>query len=355
MAFSKSMEIGELFLEGLSSSLDHLVPRGSVVLIAVSGGPDSLALLEGWMRLAPARGDVLHVAHFDHALREDSNADAKFVAAVAENLSVPFHHERAMCSLRQEAKGSLEAAARDARYQFLAKQAHAVGASVVATGHTADDQVETVLFSILRGTGLHGLAGMPQRRSLDGGMELVRPLLGLRRREILSFLEKIGRNYLTDPTNQSVEHARNRVRWELLPMLREAWNPRVDESLLRLSELADRTSRLLTSLADQLLTRATVDSGDAFLLLDASVLRREDPLLVAEMYRRVFEKYSLPRARLGHDELRRLAGLHEEDSPRAWDLADGVRAEKRLGKKDGIRVTWRPLSEGLVGDACRDE
>lgn len=332
------------FLNGLSGSLDRLVPRNGNILIAVSGGPDSLGLLEGWRRLAESRGDVLSVAHFDHALRDDSERDARFVEAIAKELSIPCHVERADRSLRLDAKGSLEAAARDARYLFLARRALAIGASFVATGHTADDQVETVLFSILRGTGIHGLAGMPASRTLAEGVRLVRPLLETRRQRVHSFLEGVGREALTDPTNQSSAHARNRLRRDLLPMLREAWNPRVDDALLRLSALAGQSARLLASLADRLLAEATLESAESHLLLDASRLASEDPLLVAEMYRRAFEKYSLPRGRLGREEIQRLVSLREGECARAWDLADGVRAERIDGVRNCIiRLSWRPL------------
>ena len=174
-----------MFLDALATGIDKLVPPRGRVVLAVSGGPDSLALLLGWSKLAGVRGDKIHVAHFDHRLRADSALDVRFARAISDELGLEFHTQAATQSLANQRGSSIEEAARDARYEFLTRVARSAGASHVATAHSADDQVETVLHAILRGTGIHGLAGIPCHRPLGEGIELVRPMLQITRRQVL--------------------------------------------------------------------------------------------------------------------------------------------------------------------------
>ncbi|HEX7021661.1 MAG TPA: tRNA lysidine(34) synthetase TilS, partial [Trueperaceae bacterium] len=180
--------------ERVLHTVAELAPKAKTFLVAVSGGSDSVALL----RLLKGSAYRLEVAHFDHALREGSAADAEFVAELAASLSLPFHQERAdVARIAADRGWNLEDGARRLRYAFLARTAKRVGADAILTGHTLDDQAETVLMQLLRGAAF--LSGMPARRS-----SLIRPLLNIPHAELRAYLEELGQPYLRDPTNQDL-------------------------------------------------------------------------------------------------------------------------------------------------------
>ena len=212
-------------------------PAGMVV--AVSGGADSVALLRG---LADVFAGRLVVAHFDHGLRgSESEADAAFVRELAAQLRLTCVVERWH---RQPAnEKNLEAAARSARYTWLAKVARNEKLRVVATGHTASDQAETVLFHLLRGTGLTGLRGIARRRKLDGNLELIRPLLDAGRSDVERYLKALDQRWRDDSSNVNRRFARNRIRHDLLPLLARDFNPRVAQALARLGREAQSWRR----------------------------------------------------------------------------------------------------------------
>ena len=224
----------------------NMVSRGDRVLAAVSGGPDSVALLHLLSGLRGELGLHLEVAHLQHGIRgEDAKQDALFVARLAERLAFPFHvRDVDLPRMRLErGGGNLEAMGREERYRFFAALAAQRGIHRVATGHTRDDRVETLLMRLLRGSGRGGLSGMAPVRPLSSsrgrGHEeplLVRPLIEASRREILDYLQGEGLEYRTDPTNMDLASLRNWVRLHLLPQLRERMDPHVDE---RLSQSAD--------------------------------------------------------------------------------------------------------------------
>jgi len=332
----------EAFLAELGCQIGELVGTGARVILAVSGGPDSLALLFGWAQLREQRNDDLHVAHFDHGWRAESHEDAQRVAKWADELGLPFHTESASSTCPKSQPSPSEAVARDARYDFLSRTAQTVGAPFVATGHTSDDQVETVLHAILRGTGIHGLAGMPRRRDLRSGVSLVRPMLGISRRQVAAFLETKELSPCDDPSNGDRRFTRNRIRAELIPLLRRDYNPRVDEAILRLAQLADRSSELIDTFAERLLEEATQSATGDEVVLEAGPLESASPSLVTEALRLLFRRMNWPRARIGFEELARIAALVHDESPGAWDLADGIRAERVAKPAPAIRLTRRP-------------
>ena len=233
---------------------------GERVLAAVSGGPDSTALLLILSRLAPSLDLSLTAAHFDHGLRGPSAArrERSYVEAICHRLGVPLRVGAG--DTRAQARAyrlSREEAARELRYAFLAEAAAAAGCTVVTTGHTADDQVETVLLHIVRGSGLAGLAGMAARGPwpLAGreGLDVGRPLLCLRRQETAHYCRGEGLEPVVDPSNVSPAFLRNRVRLELLPLLRQ-YNPRIDSALLRLAEAARADLAVLEGMAADVLS-----------------------------------------------------------------------------------------------------
>jgi tRNA(Ile)-lysidine synthase len=215
----------------------NLLPRGARVIAAVSGGPDSVCLLYTLLDLSPQLGfRVAGVAHFNHQLRgADSDADETFTAALARELGLPFHR----ASARPPERGNLEQAARRMRREFFAGLLQSVPADRVALGHTRDDQAETVLFRLLRGAGLAGLAGILPVTT--GG--LVRPLLDVTREEVRAFLRARSIPFREDATNLDPRFSRNRIRHSLLPQLARGWNPRIVEILAHLADLAYEEER----------------------------------------------------------------------------------------------------------------
>jgi tRNA(Ile)-lysidine synthase len=235
---------------------DRAVLRpGERVLAAVSGGPDSTALLLILSRLASGLDLALTAAHFDHGLRGQLAArrERSYVDALCRRVRVPLRVGAGDARAQARAWGlSREEAARELRYAFLAEAAVAAGCTVVTTGHTADDQAETVLLHIIRGSGLAGLAGMAARGPwpLTGreGLDVGRPLLCLRRQEAAHYCQAEGLKPVLDPSNVSPAFLRNRIRLELLPLLRQ-YNRRIDSALLRLAEAARADLAVLEGMA----------------------------------------------------------------------------------------------------------
>jgi tRNA(Ile)-lysidine synthase len=291
------------------------------VLVAVSGGPDSVALLRGMAELKAHAGGTgrLIAGHFDHRLRPESVNDARFVVDLAQQLSLPFELGQSDVGRLAALQGDgVEAAAREARYTFLQRAAEQHGARYVATAHSADDQVETVLFNILRGTGLSGLAGMERARPLGPAVSLIRPLLAVRRAEVLAYLDEIRQPCRTDPTNASADFARNRLRNELLPLLRENFNPDVDGALNRLSRLAGDAQRLIEKLAEELLDRCTSPGvvTPGLVQLNVKMLCGVDRHLIREMFIALWRRMNWPLQNMGFaewDELAEMAPAPKSD------------------------------------------
>lgn len=210
-------------------AMGHGLPSPGRVLVGISGGADSVALACMLHALDDGQGWRLTVGHVDHGLRPDSAEDARFVAALADELGLPFLKRQ----VEVMAKGrSLEEAARDERRAALLDMARQAGAQVIALAHHADDQAETLLARLLQGTGSSGLAGMR-----PWSPPFWRPLLGLRRDDLRAWLKVQGRTWREDPSNQDTGPLRNRVRHELLPLAQERINPRAVEALSRLAKV----------------------------------------------------------------------------------------------------------------------
>jgi tRNA(Ile)-lysidine synthase len=209
-----------------------LIDAGDRVLIAVSGGPDSTALLHGLLILAGRLGISVRGVCVDHALRTESADEARAVEEHCRGLGIQCEVVRVDVARARGSHVSLQDAARTVRLMALQEAAVRLGCNKIALGHTADDQAETVLFRILRGTGIAGLGGIPYRRDL-----FVRPLLDVRRAELLGFLGKRRITFFQDPSNANRRYARSRIRHDILPML-ERENPRVIEALRALSRQA---------------------------------------------------------------------------------------------------------------------
>jgi tRNA(Ile)-lysidine synthase len=254
-----SMTATPVFLAKLAEAWPSEQWRDVTVLVAVSGGADSVALLRGLSQLRVTGEGRLVVAHFNHKLRgAESDVDQEFVESLAREVGLEYALGAAAESLHASHGGQgLEGAAREARYEFLAQVADQYGARYVATAHTADDHVETVLFNLIRGTGLAGLAGIPRVRQLTEGATLIRPLLCVSRDEVLEYLNLLGKTWREDETNKTLDFTRNRIRHELLPLLERDFNPHVREALCRLSAIAGDADEFMLRFVGQLMDQVT--------------------------------------------------------------------------------------------------
>jgi tRNA(Ile)-lysidine synthase len=258
----------------------RMLAPGETVVAAASGGPDSTALVHVLASLAGPLGLILHVAHFDHGLRDDAAEDSALVAAQSARANLPYHEGRGDArGYAVEAGCSVEDAARRLRYAFLVSVARSVGAQAIATGHTLDDQAETVLMRLLRGSGLRGLGGIPPVRWHEG-IRIVRPLLDTPRAEVMRYLARHGLSWREDPTNRDPAFLRNRIRADLIPVL-EGYNPHVREALARAALLLREDAEALESLAGPRIAGLLFRDGDAvrmpleaFLELPVAVQRR---------------------------------------------------------------------------------
>ncbi len=220
----------------------HLVSSQSRLLVAVSGGPDSVCLLHILVKLKEELGIRLHVAHLNHQLRgAESEADARYVSNLARRLGIPATIDQRDVKAHQKDKHlSLEEAAREVRYTFLAQVAEAIGASQTAAGHTMDDHIETILMHLVRGTGTRGLRGLQPRaewQSSGTSLTIIRPLLPVSREETAGYCHHHQLRPKIDASNLSLSPLRNRIRHQLLPLLK-SYNPQVTEALLRTAEIA---------------------------------------------------------------------------------------------------------------------
>jgi tRNA(Ile)-lysidine synthase len=261
---------------------ERLASRGEKLLVAVSGGPDSVCLLYILRELRKELDLDLHIAHLDHRLRgQDSTADAAYVAGLARRLGIPATIEsRDVKAYRKEKRLSLEEAAREVRYSFLAQVAKAIGTSRVAVGHTADDHIETVLMHLLRGSGTRGLRGLlPVSRwtSTAGSLTIVRPLLVLGRKETAAYCRRLRLRPRTDISNQSPDLLRNRVRRYLLPALRK-YNPQVAEALRRAARIAADDFAFIDGEVSQYWNKIVKEQKDA-VIIDKKGLKALPPAL----------------------------------------------------------------------------
>ena len=274
-----------------------MLEGGETLVIGVSGGADSVALLHVLLRLAPDLALRLHVLHVDHGLREDSARDGEFVRALGIRLGVPVDIVRA-----RVAAGSIEAAARAARHGALEAAAVRVGAARIALGHTADDQAETLIMRLLEGTGVRGLAGIPPVRG-----RLIRPLIESRHQDAVTTLTAAGLPWIEDPSNRDVRFFRNRVRHALMPRLVEASGGDVVGNLGRLARRAREAIDALDHVAAAELERLAHAEHGA-LVLSRSALGALPRPVAAEVLRAAAARLGsrAPLRAWGHRGLRRV-------------------------------------------------
>lgn len=301
------------------------------LVVAVSGGPDSVALLRLLLAVRPSCRRLV-VAHLNHHLRgAESDADESFVTELCRNLACPQVVCRSarldVAAAARAAGENLEATARRLRYRWLAEVARSEGLRWVATGHTASDQAETVLHRLLRGTGLRGLRGIASRRELEPGVHVVRPLLTIGRRQLLECLEALQQPYRHDSSNQDRRHLRNRIRLELLPLLAREYNPGIEEVLARLAEQAEDVTRQAEQEARELLQAAERPRAGAMVVLDRDRLAQAPRPRVREMFHLLWQREGWSLDGMSFEAWQRLADL-VGGNRRAIDLPGPVHARQ---------------------------
>lgn len=322
------------FVEQLRRSVDRLIPAGEKVLLACSGGGDSVALVLGWRQFAGERGDDLTIAHFNHKLRPDSDSDSRFVEEFAESLHLPFVAGTSQ-GTGVDPKGSkrhrtVEEAARIARYRFLAQAAEERQIRFVVTAHTQDDQVETILHAIIRGTGFRGLAGMRSSRRLDctigddliaQELKLVRPMLDIDKATAFKFLNERRQSFCSDDSNANPAFTRNRIRHVLLPLIRREFNPAVNAAISRLGKQAIAMDDLLAKQARRLLRKSQRQCEDHHSIkFDLQALRDSSRLVLGRLFLLALDAKDWPRGEWTARHVERLTAMALTHQPSRMDL-----------------------------------
>ncbi|HVP11030.1 MAG TPA: tRNA lysidine(34) synthetase TilS [Phycisphaerae bacterium] len=324
------------FHNHLFAAAAELMPPGSGVVVAVSGGADSTALLHGLNAVNQQHNRQwrLHVAHLNHGLRADADADARFVVETARDLGLPSSINKVdAAAIARQRNLTVEEAGRRLRYEFFEEVASAVGAKTVALGHHADDQAETVLHRIARGTGIHGLAGMQTRRPIRAGSEIdvVRPLLGMRRADLRAYLSERHIAFCHDVTNDDAGAAtRNQIRHRLMPILRELVNPEIESALIRLAEHAGRTSEAIRTFAEEALNRLQIRRQEQSITLSAEALAALPRAVQTEVIMLVLLRLGAPLQAIDFERIDATADiLGKQSRHRRVELPGGVIAEHR--------------------------
>lgn len=282
-------------------------------LVAVSGGPDSVALLRGMLSIAQLNGNHkptnLIVAHVDHGLRgSESNGDANFVKTLAARFGLEFvmansipmspAHSVPDLELVEPVASHSEEQLRNFRYDNLLATATELGARYIVTGHNLNDQIETILFRIFRGTGIAGLGGIPPFRLGNDSVTITRPMLQVQRSEIEAYLSEIGQDFRVDSSNSNSHYQRNYLRNELIPLIESRFGTGIQQSLLRLGSQALEASQFIESQSESL-EQSIVSTSPTSVELDCSKLVFAPPILVRQFLVRIWTKQNWPRQAMG--------------------------------------------------------
>ena len=318
-------------LETLAAALPKQGLWDWPVLVGVSGGADSVALLVALVSLASRRGASGRIlaAHAHHGLRPEADDDLRFVVALAADLGVEVVTERlGLGGATGNGGEGLEARARRLRYGWLGRIAHERGARHLLVAHTADDQAETILHRALRGTGVAGLSGMKSARRFIDGVALLRPFLAIRRDRLRRFLVDRGRSWREDASNADPRFSRAFLRHEVLPRVEAGAWPAATEALVRLGQQAGLVSAALDSAAGYLLDRHARRLADGAVSLDAAALAHLDPHLLAGVFVALWRQEGWPERDMTAAHYARLVALltaAERQEAAAICLPGGVR------------------------------
>lgn len=311
--------------------------RDTTVVIAVSGGPDSVALLRAlhFLKSQAAGQGRLVAAHFNHGLRgAESDADQAFVAELCRDLHLACETNESFPGANTTNASTVRAGdamsashghesedqSRRVRYEFLRAVVARTGARFLATAHSADDQAETVLHRVMRGTGIPGLAGIPRVREFMTGVTLIRPLLTTWRHELMDYLVGLQQPFRQDSSNAAARFTRNRLRHELLPQLERDFNPRVKEALCRLAGLAREVTAIVNNRLRELEEQVILHRDAKELRLDCNRLDAAEPYLIRELFMNIWEMQGWPLQDMSLEKWTQLARLVARSTSRGTRL-----------------------------------
>ena len=271
---------------------------GDLVLVAVSGGPDSVAMLHALTTASCNLGISLHIAHLNHGIRgEESNCDQVFVNNLAQHYGIPITSKRVeIPTIRIESGVGEEEAARIERHKFLRDTAANIGANKIAIGHNADDRAESVLLNIIRGSGIDGLASIKPVNDM-----IIRPLIDTSRQEIEHYIAEQNLQYCIDKTNLDTTYARNRVRHELIALLEENYNPEIRSALVRLAEIAGDQALFMRQAAESALNKVILEGG-----IDSQLLADMPKALQSQLIREKIREVKGDLTDISFDQIRRV-------------------------------------------------
>ena len=333
-------------VEDTISAYNMFQPKDSV-LVGVSGGPDSVALLHFLIEIAPRFPLRLAVAHLNHSLRqEESDNEAKFVASLAETLCLPCYIEKIdVPEFQRSHRLSIEEAARRVRYRFFKDVAVKHRFDKIALGHHCDDNAELILMHLFRGSGPLGISGIPPVR--EG--QIVRPLIRLLKSEIMDFVNAKGIGYVSDTSNTDPRHLRNKIRHHLIPSLKENYNPRISETLNRLATITRCEEEWIEDLINPIFDRMVLSLETDHIDLSVSEINETHIAVKKRIFRKAIAtvKGDLRRIAFSHvDSMIRLV----ETGPRfgGLDLPDGIRISR---SDETIRISKEKIA-GRSPDAA---
>jgi len=324
------------------------VEAGATIVLATSGGVDSVTLLDVLTILSYEHGYALHLAHVNHQLRGDeSERDEAFVRSLAKRYDIPCHVTRV--DTRRYARShrlSIEEAARETRYRFLRQLSASVHAQYCAVAHTADDTAETLLLNLFRGSGLTGLAAIPPKRPLTKRAYLIRPLLGLTREEILRYATARALEWVEDSTNTDTSYLRNRVRHQVIPTLKEHFNSRIIETLSRTAQLLRGADGFIESLIESTFLQIAHIS-DSRVELDRAQLALLQPFMQGEIVERALRELTSTQP-ISHSAVERvLSLLSAENGTRQNVVGDIVALADRerivLSQPSAVQTIYLPI------------
>jgi tRNA(Ile)-lysidine synthase len=293
----------------------HMIQTGDRVIVAVSGGPDSVALLKALELLSPEYRMTLVAAHLNHGLRgEDASRDEEFVKQLCREMGIECECRTAdIASLSRGSGRSLEDLSREVRYDFLADVAGNYRADKIALGHNLHDQVETVIMNFLRGSGPGGLRGiLPVREFI-----YVRPLFNVRRDEIITFLEAHGMTFMSDSSNVETYYLRNRIRNELIPELTQHYNPNLEHTLFATSEIMRLENDYMTAVTDKILSGWAVGHAEGGIRIRISALRSHHEALRNRIIQSLLHRFTPPGKGVGFTHIKSVLHLTSGNDPNA--------------------------------------
>ena len=317
--------------------------RSVSVLVAVSGGPDSVALLRALHKVrtlftesaggrnSPDPVGRFEVAHFNHRWRgRASSEDESFVSDLCREFDIQCH-----VGHTQQETDRTEEIARNERYAFLQQTAEQRGARYLVTAHTASDQAETILHRVLRGTGLRGLRGIQFARKLSQAVTVVRPMLSTSRREVMSYLERNDQGFRIDSSNEDCNYTRNRIRQELLPQLTEQYNPSTTDALLRIGKFATEALRELEPLIHSRAEACCVNRSETVIELQRATFVAESEFMQREILVRLWRNLNWPEQSMSFERWSRMVHSIREEAVECFP--GGVRLSFERGR---VRL-WR--------------